>query len=194
MQMNTTPIILFRRLWHSDLPAFRAHLLRLDPRSRHDRFAMGVGKDFLDHYARDCFAGDNIIYGCFVDGVLRCACELHRIKDVSGEAEAAFSVESEWRHNEIGTKLFGHIIRTARNRDIHKIRFSCLAHNMAMRKLAHKFSAEIEFGTGDCIGHLIPRPATALSLWKEAMIDTVGLGVSLLSSDQRALETSDAAD
>ncbi|RFB79313.1 GNAT family N-acetyltransferase [Methylovirgula sp. 4M-Z18] len=194
MQMNTTPIILFRRLWRSDLTAFREHLLRLDPRSRHDRFAMGVGKDFLDHYAQDCFAGDNIIYGCFVDGVLRGAGELHRIQEAAGEAEAAFSVEDEWRHNEIGTKLFSHVIRAARNRRIQKIRFSCLAHNMAMRKLAHKFSAEIEFGAGDCVGQLVPRPATALSLCKEAMIDTVSLGVAMLDTHPQALETSDATN
>ena len=31
-----------RRLWPSDMPAFRDHLLRLDAQSRHDRFAMAV--------------------------------------------------------------------------------------------------------------------------------------------------------
>ncbi|MEA2858952.1 MAG: hypothetical protein QOC72_991, partial [Methylobacteriaceae bacterium] len=44
-----------RKLWPSDEPAFRDHLLRLDPDSRHDRFAMGVSDDFIRNYAERCF-------------------------------------------------------------------------------------------------------------------------------------------
>ena len=62
-----------RRLWPSDMPAFRDHLLRLDAQSRHDRFAMAVNDDFLTNYADRCFGIDDVIYGYFVDGVSRSA-------------------------------------------------------------------------------------------------------------------------
>jgi RimJ/RimL family protein N-acetyltransferase len=163
MQDNSIHTIHFRRLQQSDLLSFRDHLLRLDLRSRHDRFAVGVGKEFLEHYAQRCFEGDNILYGYFVDDVLRGAGELHHIKETEHEAEAAFSVESAWRYNHIGTKLFSRIIRAARQRGIERIHFSCLAHNMAMRRLARKFSAEIQFGAGDCTGHLTPSEAITQS-------------------------------
>ncbi len=39
-----------RRLWPSDMEAYRDHLLRLDPRSRHERFGGGMSDDFLVHY------------------------------------------------------------------------------------------------------------------------------------------------
>ena len=40
-----------RRLWRSDLPAFREHLLRLDEISRHMRFGGGVSDAFIAQYA-----------------------------------------------------------------------------------------------------------------------------------------------
>ena len=34
-----------RKLWPTDLPAFRAHLLRLDPDSRHSTLFYAAGRD-----------------------------------------------------------------------------------------------------------------------------------------------------
>ncbi|MCB1543461.1 MAG: GNAT family N-acetyltransferase, partial [Rhodoblastus sp.] len=68
-----------RRLWPSDMPAFRDHLLRLDAPSRHDRFAMAVSDEFLANYAERCFGIDDVIYGYFVEGVMRGAGELRGV-------------------------------------------------------------------------------------------------------------------
>jgi hypothetical protein len=38
---------IIRRLWRADTAKLRAHLLRLDTQSRHDRFGRGVSDDFL---------------------------------------------------------------------------------------------------------------------------------------------------
>ncbi len=57
-----------RRLVHEDEPLLRDHLLRLDEKSRFDRFAMAVSDDFLRNYAERCFGIDDVIYGFFVDG------------------------------------------------------------------------------------------------------------------------------
>src|SRR5262245_42550456 len=91
-----------RRLWPSDKEAFRDHLLRLDPRSRHLRFGGGMSDDFLVHYAEHCFGKGDLLYGAFVDGKLVGAAELRSNRPIWSEqarfggdihAEAAFSVQ-----------------------------------------------------------------------------------------------------
>ena len=37
-----------RKLWIGESDLYRAHLLRLDPDSRHSRFGGGVSDDFVD--------------------------------------------------------------------------------------------------------------------------------------------------
>ena len=129
-----------RRLWPSDMPAFRDHLLRLDAPSRHDRFAMAVSDEFLANYAERCFGIDDVIYGYFVDGVMRGAGELRGVGlglD-KGSAEAAFSVEVGWRRRGVGTELMGRIVQAARNRGAETLYMSCLARNRAMQGI-HSF-------------------------------------------------------
>jgi hypothetical protein len=46
----------FRRLWPVEMRAFRDHLIRLDPESRHARFAMAVSDDFLNQYSERSLA------------------------------------------------------------------------------------------------------------------------------------------
>ena len=64
-----------RRLWPSG-ETFRDHLLRLDARSRHERFSGGMSDHFLLHYAEHCFGQGDLLYGAFVDGHLCGAAEL----------------------------------------------------------------------------------------------------------------------
>ena len=68
-----------RRLWHSDMPAFRDHMLRLDPNSRHQRFGGGMSDGFIAHYAENCFGHGDLVFGAFVEGRLRGAGELRII-------------------------------------------------------------------------------------------------------------------
>ena len=65
-----------RRLWPSDMEAFRDHLLRLDPHSRHERFGGGMSDDFLVRYAEHCFGQGDLVYGAFIDGHMCGAAEL----------------------------------------------------------------------------------------------------------------------
>ena len=65
-----------RKLWLADRGAFRDHLLRLDPISRHQRFAMGASDDFVIRYAETSFNLDTLIHGWFVNDRLVGAGEL----------------------------------------------------------------------------------------------------------------------
>ena len=152
-----------RRFWPADLSAFREHLLRLDAQSRYDRFAMSVNDEFLIRYAERCFGIDDVIYGYYVDGVLRGAGELRAVGNniIGGSVEAAFSVEKDWRRRGVGTELMSRIVRAARNRRADALYMSCLASNAAMQALAKKFSADLRFETDDMTGKLVAREPTS---------------------------------
>ena len=75
-----------RRLWFGETELYRQHLLRLDPESRRNRFGGAVSDEFIAHYAEPFALSGAIIYGSFVDGVLRGAAEL-RLLTREGEAD-----------------------------------------------------------------------------------------------------------
>ena len=158
-----------RRLWPSDKEAFRDHLLRLDPRSRHERFGGGMSDDFLAHYAENCFGRGDLLYGAFVDGRLIGAGELRSNRAIWSEqapfgrhihAEAAFSVEGAYRRRGIGERLFRRIERAASNHGVETIEIVCLPENVGMQRLAQKFKTQFTFEENSLTGKLTARRPT----------------------------------
>lgn len=181
-----------RRLYRPDRSLFRAHLIRLDPKTRYDRFGLHVSDEYLTNYAELCFAPGAITYGYFEDGVIRGAAEL-RIFSTDAEphrtdAEAAFSVERSWRRQGIGTQLMSHIVLAARNRRISVLTVFCLGHNQAMLALARKFETDLKFEFNDVTGHLVANPPNALSLWRELVDNTLDLGSAALDYQGRMIK------
>lgn len=163
-----------QRLWPSDLDAFRDHLLRLDTQSRFERFAMAASDDFVRGYAEKCFGIDDVIFGFFVDGVLRGAGELRPVAPGvhDASAESAFSVEPGWRRRGIGTELMERIVQAARNRGAGTLYMSCLARNAAMQGLVEKFKADLSFDDDALTGRLVARTPKAQALWDEWLEDS----------------------
>jgi GNAT superfamily N-acetyltransferase len=187
---------IIRRLWTADMAAFRAHLLRLDPESRRDRFSGAVSDDFLVGYAENCFGAGDLVFGAFVDGQLRGAGELRSENAIWTEsapfskrvlAEAAFSVEEPYRRCGIGEQLFARIVRAATNHGVETIEIMCQADNHPMRKLAAKFSTELRFEAHQINGRLIARRPTPFSLIREASQDIADLTASVVDARMRAL-------
>ncbi len=181
-----------RRLYRPDLAKFREHLVRLDPRTRYDRFGLQVSDDYLRHYAELCFEPGAITYGYFEDGLVRGAAELRVFasKDRLSrkDAEAAFSVELGWRRRQIGTELMSHIVLAARNRRIDTLTIFCLCHNQAMLNLARKFEADLAFEHNDITGHLVARPPNAFSLLREFFDNTLDFGSAVLEYQGQVLK------
>jgi GNAT superfamily N-acetyltransferase len=180
-----------RRLWAADLTLFRDHLLRLDADSRCERFGMVADDDFLIRYAERCFGIDDVIYGWFDDeGLIRAAGELRGVGHnlplgFGGSAEAAFSVEKLWRRQGLGTELMARIVRAARNRRAETLYMSCLARNVAMQKLARKFSAELAFESGETGARLTPRAASPVAVWKDMVSDASAYATAVLDLQRR---------
>jgi GNAT superfamily N-acetyltransferase len=196
------PRVEIRRLWPSDLEAFRDHLLRLAPRSRHDRFGGGVGDDFLVHYAESCFGKGDLLYGAFIDGYMRGAAELRSNQAIWSEqapfgrhihAEAAFSVEEDYRRRGIGEELFRRIQRAATNHGVETIEIVLTPDNIGMQRLAQKFNTEFTFEENSLTGRLTARRPTPFSLMREASGDALDFGASLFDAQWRALNAKRAA-
>lgn len=185
-----------RRLWQSDMPAFCEHLLRLDPVSRHQRFGGGMSDDFITHYAESCFGRGDLVFGAFVDGELHGAAELRSKQAIWSEqapfqrhihAEAAFSVEAEFRRRGIGEQLFGRLQRAATNHGVETIEIICTPENIGMMRLAEKFKAHFTFEENQFTGRLTARRPTPYSLMREASHDIADFTTSMFDAQLRAL-------
>lgn len=162
-----------RKLWPSETDAYRDHLLRLDHESRYRRFSGAVADEVIARHAATANGLGVVVYGFFVDGVLRGAAELRQSGSLfSHEAEAAFSIEQPWQSHGVGTGLLERTLLSARNRGIKSLRMDCLAENRRMQQLARKFDAEFSFDFGSVVGEVDPPRSTALSLLREVMADT----------------------
>jgi GNAT superfamily N-acetyltransferase len=195
MNENASLNVEIRRLWPSDMEAYRDHLLRLDARSRHERFGGGMSDDFLVSYAERCFGQGDLLYGAFVGGRLCGAAELRSNQAIWSEqapfgrhiqAEAAFSVESGYRRRGIGEKLFRRIQRAATNHGVETIEIICLPDNIGMRMLAQKFKTQFTFDENVLTGRLHARRPTPFSLMREASGDIFDYGAALFDAQWRA--------
>jgi GNAT superfamily N-acetyltransferase len=168
-----------RRLWIGEAELYGQHLLRLDAESRRNRFGGAVSDEFILRYAVSSALGDVIIYGFFVDGVLRGAAEL-RLLEHAGDAEAALSVEKPWQSRGVGTALLERVLLAARNRQIERLHMLCLAENRRMQQLARKFGAELSFQSGSVVGEMKAPHPTPMSVMRELAADGIDLAAAML--------------
>ena len=138
-----------RKLWIHEADHYRDHLLRLDAASRRNRFGGAVSDERIREHVDSSSLLDAVIHGFFIAGVLRGAAELRSTgSPLSGEAEAAFSVEKPWQSHGVGSELLSRTLLAARNRGIKFLQMNCLADNRRMQQLARKFDADLRFDFG----------------------------------------------
>jgi RimJ/RimL family protein N-acetyltransferase len=175
-----------RKLWPTESHKFRDHLLRLDKESRRMRFAHGVADGFIEDYALRMNEMGSLAYAYLEHGEVRAAAELRKLGDAWGkEAEAAFSVESTHQDMGIGTDLMGRVIRSARNRGVHRLYMSCLAENSRMQAIARKYEADLRFEYGEVVGEIVPQEPNYFSILAEAVEDRVGFVLAVLELQDR---------
>lgn len=152
-----------RLLRHSELPQFRAHLLRLDAVSRRDRFNGPTCDDSVRTYADRCFHDGTIVIGYVEDGEVLGAAELHeRPEDAEPTGEIAFSVERHLQHRGLGGLLFSRLIESARAFGYERLLVTTHPQNEAMKRLARRFNASLRFADGETLGEIRLESAPAL--------------------------------
>jgi GNAT superfamily N-acetyltransferase len=161
-----------RRLWPTDSDLYHAHLMRLDPESRHSRFGGAVSDTYLADYASHSIRPDTLIYGAFDGADMVAAGELRILFGTWPlSAETAFSVERAYQDHGLGDLLLNRIITAARNRGIYTLGMQCLSHNQKMRHLAQKHSAELSTSNGETEARLMPFSLNPASLIEEWLIE-----------------------
>jgi len=168
-----------RRLWVGEAELYRGHLLRLDAENRRDRFGGAVSDNFIRGYCEPRALSGAIIYGFFVDDVLRGAAEL-RLLEPAGDAEVALSIERAWQSQGVGTALLEHLLLAASNRRINRLHVLCLAENGRMRQLARKFDAELSIQSGSVVGEMKAPHPTPMSVMRELVADSADLALAIL--------------
>ena len=179
---------IIRKLWIGETDKYRAHLLRLDPHSRRNRFGGAVTDDSIRDEADLSAAPEAVVHGCFIDGAVRGAAALRPPGlSLSRRAEIALSVEKPWQSRGVGSALLQRTLLAARNRGFRLLHMACLADNERMQQLARKFAAELSFDFGGVIGEVESSRPTPLSLMRELLTDGHGIATTVLDLQSRML-------
>lgn len=194
MERSMPPNVRLRRLWPSDVADYREHLLRLGKMARYSRFYTIVSDDVIARHVDKCFGPDCLVYGYFVDGILRGAAELHILEPgatkFTGKAEAAFSVERNWRHSGVGSILMERVMSAARNRGLRKVVITCLLQNFAMQSLARKYGANLTYDHDEVTGEFAVRVPSPRSIFNEIVDDSLGFATAVFNLQNRILHPS----
>jgi len=146
--------IKLRYLGPSDAGAFRTHIHELHFEDFRDRFNGLVSDYWLDKYIERSLT-EAIVIGAFADDHLVAVAELHTGGRIAaGQGESAFSVASDWRHKGLGTMLLKVLLRAASENDVATIIVETGAQNQAMKALARRFGARMQFGGEQSTGRI----------------------------------------
>ena len=146
--------IKLRYLGPADAEAFRTHIHELHFEDFRDRFNGLVSDYWLDTYIARSL-DEAIVIGAFADDHLVAVAELHTGGRIaSGQGESAFSVASDWRHKGLGTILLKVLLRAASENDVATIIVETGAQNHAMKALARRFGAKMQFASDQSIGRI----------------------------------------
>ncbi|PGH53357.1 GNAT family N-acetyltransferase [Azospirillum palustre] len=176
------PVI--RKIMPTELPQYRAHLLRLDRTDRYARFAGTLSDEAVERHCTAIDWGRTVILGAFEDGVLRGAIELCGDRLLWPEqAEFGISIESELQGKGVGSTLVRRILTVARNRGIRHVHMVCLAENSRMRALARRFGGRLALDGGEITSMFeLPAP-NQFSIALEALEDGSGAFNSILAGN-----------
>lgn len=178
-----------RRMWFAEKPLFLNHLLRLDEESRRSRFGRIVSDEYIRSYVSKMDDSVHIVHGFFKEGKMCAAGELVKLGDTwSVAAEAAFSVDKIYQDAGIGTELMNRVIRSARNRNVHRLHITCLADNAKMLHIASKINAEVQVADGEIMAELTPSTPTYFSILEEALDDGNGVVQAVLDMQHRYMK------
>lgn len=132
--------VFIRGLGPSDAPDYGDHLLRLSMDDRHARFHGAISDNALRNHATGLDWNSTLLFGAYLDGVLRGAAELVELVD-GRDGEIALSVESEFQHLALGKILMAALLVSASSLGLDHLRLPFLAGNGRMRDLARDYGA-----------------------------------------------------
>ncbi|WP_171904854.1 GNAT family N-acetyltransferase [Hoeflea olei] len=138
----------------SDAQDFCAHIHELHYEDFRDRFNGLVSDAWLDKYIARSL-NEAIVIGAYIGDHLVAVAELHTGGQIAEhEGESAFSVSSDWRRKGLGTILLKALLRAASENNISTIIVETGSQNHAMKALARKFGAKMQFAADQSVGRI----------------------------------------
>ena len=133
------------------LHCFLAHLLRLGPEERLQRFCHRADDAWLHAYVAGLDLARGQIIGCFEAEEMRAAAELRALGAAPLRGvEAAFSVEKGWGGQGLERALIMRAITAARSMGARQLFLDRLGASEALRRTIAQFDADMVFGDDDC--------------------------------------------
>lgn len=166
-----------RTLWLHERGKLEAHLLRLGPHERHLRFGGYLSDEAVRRYCRQVEWWKSHLVGLIDDaGELRAVGEARLRRDGwVREADLAFSVETPFQGEGLGTELFHRLLTYARNRGVARVFITSLPGNARMRRIAKRFGLSIRCdGADDCSGRIELHGPSYASWLSEALDEGTG--------------------
>lgn len=117
-----------------------AHLVRLSPESRRNRFLIWMSDEALARHADR--TAPAVVVEARIGGDTRGMAEVHLRHGRITEAEISVSVEDGWQRRGIGAALVARAVCEARSRGAEVVTLYYLPGNAAMRKIASRMGFE----------------------------------------------------
>jgi GNAT superfamily N-acetyltransferase len=145
-----------RPLLSIEAEAYLAHLTRLDPESRRQRFARPVDDRTLARFVAAIDWSRALVLAHIEEGRVRGAAHLAwpDIAWLGGDGELAVAVEQDWRRGGIGGRLLERAAGEARARALAGIVFFSQTDNAPMLALARRFEAPLSLYGDEVEAHI----------------------------------------
>jgi len=165
----------YRKLLPTEARALAGHLGRLSSNDRSLRFMGALSDAAIEAHCSGLNWFRTVVIGFFDAGVLRGAAEIQVAdKRVPLLCEAAFTVETAWQDQGVGSELLRRAVLIARNRSARGLQISCFSDNYRIQHVAAKFGAHFQSRAGYSEADIVTPAPTCWSLCEEAAEDGVG--------------------
>jgi GNAT superfamily N-acetyltransferase len=150
-------LMMIRFLPHSEYSLYAAHLKRLDDHDRYMRFNYQISDAQIESHVIQCGLADTHIFAFVEDSMAIAAIE---VVMSNASAEVGLSVESNFRGQKLGTRLFEVALGFSYGRGARIMYSHCLTHNRFMTRLARSMGMDVKSELGESTGELVLHSST----------------------------------
>jgi GNAT superfamily N-acetyltransferase len=170
--MSVIELSLVTPLSRADLPAMRAHLLRLDDIDRVQRFGQPAADEVIDRYLCSIGFERDVHYGIYAGAADQSAlvglCHL-AVSPSGNAAEIGVSVDDTYRRLGVASRLLERAILHASNLGVADLCMYFLPYNKGLIELARSHGMSIGLGQGEGIARLRTPEASVATVTAEML-------------------------
>lgn len=164
-----------------------SHLCRLKEEDRRLRFGVQVSDDYIKSYVENSWRDKNSKwFGVVSNGKVLATCH---VAIYNKQAELGCSVDVNLRGQGLAQMMFDRAVTHIRVNGIKEVYMHCLTENEAMRHIAKKNDMTVVSCLGETDARVEVKPATAMTLYRDAYLDRVAIYDMLFRSQTEVYKT-----